>query len=307
MKPIGVFKDMDRRKFVQGFLAFAGIVPLVAKSSGLKASPIINNEDAMTVQQIIDLFLSEIPGAPFKQTVDTIKCGSPDQQVTGIVTTMFPTIDVIRQTAKLGANFIIAHEPSFYNHLDETTWLASDEVYRYKADLLNKYKIAIWRCHDYIHSHIPDGVFMGVLVALGWDKNYDKNNPHLLSIPEIKLKDIVDLAKKKLSISRVKIIGEPEQVCKRVAISPGAAGGRSQIETIRKEKPDVLICGELNEWETSEYIRDMKLSGGKTSLIVLGHAVSEEPGLQWLKQWLEQKVSNIKVTHIPSGDPFSWV
>ncbi|PWT94627.1 MAG: NGG1p interacting factor NIF3 [Bacteroidetes bacterium] len=303
----GFFQIINRRKFVQGIIACSGLIPVIGKSAALNSKQESHAKSAVTVQEIIDLFLSEIPGAPYKQTVDTIKCGRPDQQVSGIVTTMLPTVDVIRKTANLKANFIIAHEPSFYNHNDETNWLEKDPVYNYKADLLNKNQIAIWRCHDYIHSHVPDGVLIGVLIALGWDKYYDKNNPHSFVVPEMKLKDIVDLSKKKLGISKMKIIGEPDQLCKKIAISPGAAGGRSQMQTIMKEKPDVFICGELNEWETSEYIRDMKLSGGKTSLLVLGHAVSEEPGMQWMKSWLEAKLPNMKVTHIPSGDPFTWV
>jgi putative NIF3 family GTP cyclohydrolase 1 type 2 len=36
-----------------------------------------------------------------------------EQKVSGIVTTMFPTIEVIEKTAKVGANFIIAHETPF--------------------------------------------------------------------------------------------------------------------------------------------------------------------------------------------------
>src|SRR5437868_5610173 len=67
--------------------------------------------ESLTVQQVIDLILKSIPGAPFKQTVDTIKAGDPSQKVTGIVTTMFATDEVIEKAAKLGANFIIAHEP----------------------------------------------------------------------------------------------------------------------------------------------------------------------------------------------------
>ncbi len=63
---------------------------------------------------------------------------------------------------------------------------------------------------------------------------------------------------------------------------PGAAGGMAQIGLLQKEKPDVLICGEIKEWETAEYIRDMRQMGLKTSLIIPGHSVSEEPGLEWL-------------------------
>ena len=78
----------------------------------------------------------------------------------------------------------------------------------------------------------------------------------------------------------------------------------SIVETVR---PDVLIVGELREWETAEYIRDTQQLGEKTSLIVLGHSVSEEPGLQWLQEWLQPKLPEIKVKHIVSGSPFTWV
>jgi putative NIF3 family GTP cyclohydrolase 1 type 2 len=81
-----------------------------------------------------------------------------DQLVTGIVTTMFPTLEVIEKTAEAGANLIIAHETPFYNHQDETDWLKDDDAYRHKIGLLNKHKIAIWRFHDYWHAHKPDGI-----------------------------------------------------------------------------------------------------------------------------------------------------
>ena len=98
-----------------------------------------------------------------------------------------------------------------------------------------------------------------------------------------------------------------EQSCERIAISPGAAGGQRQISLLEKEKPDVLIVGEVHEWETAEYIRDARLLGSKTSLIILGHSVSEEPGMQFLVEWLQPKIPGMKITHIASGDPFTWV
>jgi hypothetical protein len=79
-----------------------------------------------------------------------------------------------------------------------------------------------------------------------------------------------------------------------------------QIKALQKEKPDLLIVGELNEWETSEYVRDARYIGDKTALLVLGHIVSEEPGLEWLVQWLQPQIPDVKVTHIPSGDAFKW-
>ena len=270
------------------------------------AQNIVKAGSELTVQQVINLILKSIPNAPFKQTVDTIKAGNPDQKVTGIVTTMFATDDIIEKTAKAGANFIIAHEPTFYNHQDNTAWLENDEVYRYKSDLLKKHNIAVWRFHDYIHAHKPDGVLMGVLTAMGWEKYYNPEKPYLLTIRPASFSSVINHVKTRLGIQHVKVIGDMSQSCSRVVIAPGAAGGPRQIEALQKEKPDLFICGELNEWETSEYVRDLRYMGGKTALIVLGHIVSEEPGLEWLVKWLQPQIPGIKVTHIPSNDAFTW-
>ena len=116
-------EDLSRRQFVAGSLFTLGVLPHV---NALAAS-----QNELTVQQLIDLILKEIPGT-VPNTVDTIKTGNPNQKITGVVTSMFPTIEVIRKTIEQKANFLIVHEPSFYNHNDETGWLEKDEVYQYK-------------------------------------------------------------------------------------------------------------------------------------------------------------------------------
>jgi putative NIF3 family GTP cyclohydrolase 1 type 2 len=214
---------------------------------------------------------------------------------------------VINKAHALGANFLIVHEPTYYNHLDQTNWLEADAVYRYKRDLLDQHGIAVWRFHDYWHAHRPDGVQMGVLTALGWEKYVNPQEEGVLTLPPAPLREIVAHLKTKLGIRQVRVVGDPDQACRRVVLMPGAAGGRSQIAALRRTEPDVFICGEVAEWETSEYVRDARAMGAKRSLVVLGHAVSEEPGMAWLVPWLQPKLPGIKVTHIPAENPFVFM
>jgi putative NIF3 family GTP cyclohydrolase 1 type 2 len=296
----------ERREFITTALKVAGATALLGMPVLSIAETYPKTATAYTVQDIINIILKEIPGAPFTQTVDTIKSGSASQQVTGIVTTMFSTIKVIEEAAKLNANFIIAHEPTFYNHTDDINWVAANEVVKKKQDLLRQHNIAIWRFHDYWHACRPDGISTGVLKMAGWQQYY-KPGEMVLKIPPASLKDITDHLKSSLGITRVKVIGDMEQVCEHIAIFPGAAGGQRQVSLVEKERPDVLIVGEVHEWETAEYIRDARALGLKTSLIILGHSVSEEPGMQFLVEWLQPKVPGMKITHVASGDPFTWV
>ena len=271
-----------------------------------KAAPISSKRAAVTVGEVMDLFIKQVPGAPFPNTVDTLKAGNRDTAVTGIVTTMFATIDVINKAIAVNANFIIAHEPTFYNHADEADWLKGDSVYQYKKDLLDKHNIAVWRNHDYIHSLAADGVREGVLAQLDWKRFDTGKGENLIFAHPVNLQSLVQYLKGKLSIPMVRYIGNASQMCQKVLLMPGASGGRSHITAISKNKPDVLICGEVQEWETAEYVRDALAAGEQLALIVLGHIASEEPGSEWMATWLKKNVPGIQVTHIPSGNSLQF-
>lgn len=304
-------KDIDkqlwkRKEFISAGLQVAGVAFLLSVPGSSMATELLSPEKELTVQDIIDIILKEIPSAPIKNTIDTIKTGSAEQKVTGIVTTMFPTIAVIKEAIKIKANFIIAHEPSFYTHSDNKNWVENNEVVKRKLQLLEENNITIWRAHDYWHAHKPDGITYGVVKKAGWE-NYYKDGNKIFELPATSLKELIKHLKSKLQIEHVRVIGDMSLSCKKIALLPGAWGGKEQITTLVNDKPDVIIVGELSEWETAEYIRDAGMLGINVSLIILGHAVSEEPGMEWMAEWLQPKVPGVKITHIPSNDPFTWV
>ena len=259
-------------------------------------------KEGYTVGDIMEQFIKAVPGGPIQNTVDTLKAGHRDIKVTGIVTTMFPTVDIIQKTAALGANFIIAHEPAFYNHADDVAWLEKDAVYLFKKALLEKHNIAIWRNHDYVHRYLPDGVQTAVVSALGWTAYQDGKVRSRLSIPPLTLANLVQHLKKRLNITGVRYICDLQQTFKKVLLMPVAYPGKLQIEAIGREAPDVVVVGEIQEWETAEYIRDARASGQKIALVVMGHIDSEEPGSRFMADWLKANVAGVPVHHIPTGN-----
>jgi len=299
--------EISRRRFIYNAGTVAATGALLSVPLINEAADAVKADKTYTVKQVMDLFIKQVPGGALTSTVDTLKSGSPDTRVTGIVTTMFATIAVIRKAIDLGANFIITHEPTFYNHADNTEWLADNEVYKYKAGLLKQHNIAVWRNHDYIHRLVPDGVTMGVLAQLDWQQYADHTIPNILTMPATPLKEIISHAKAKLHIEKVRYIGGPGQQCTRVLFMPGAPGGQRQIEAIAKVKPDVLVCGELQEWETAEYVRDARAKGDKIALVVLSHIASEEAGSEFMLNWLKKNVPEIKATHIYCGNSLSFM
>jgi putative NIF3 family GTP cyclohydrolase 1 type 2 len=299
----------SRRTFIANTLKSAGGLTLLGLPTTLASAnsiPSIPQKKQFTVQQVMDLILKEGGLTPLKDTVDTIKAGQADQVVSGIVTTMFPTVSVIEEAAKRNANFIMAHEPSFYNHLDDKDWVKDNKVLADKLQLLEKHNMVIWRFHDYCHSLKPDAVSYGVAKKANW-LSYYKAGERILTIPSLSLKQLVTHLKSSLGIKQVRVIGNLDQACQRIALLPGAWGGQRHVSIAEIENPDVLVVGEAPEWETVEYIRDAQLQGRKMALIILGHSVSEEPGMEWLVDWLQPKLPDIKVSHIASGDPFTWL
>lgn len=256
-----------------------------------------------TMQGVVDIIVKAVPDTPPKDTVDTFKAGDPSQKVTGIVTTFLASYQVIQRAIELGANLIITHEPTYYNHLDKVDWLEGDPVYQAKRQLIDENNIVIWRFHDLWDRH---GIVTGLVSELGWE-DYADTEPNLYGIPPTSLRDLVVSLKERMRIRAVRVMGDLEMVCRRVALSPGFAGGRRQIQLLGREGVDVLICGEIHEWETCEYVRDAIAKGKRKALIVLGHVYSEEPGMKWLVEWLRPHLPDVAITHVPAGDPFGFL
>lgn len=296
-----------RRIFLSNLTIATASAMLVSSPLFSIASVFTNRSRKITVGEIMNSFISEVPSGLIPNTVDTLKSGNADIVVTGVVTCMFATIEVIRKTIALGANFIIAHEPTFYNHQDATKWLENDEVFKYKSALLKKHGIAVWRNHDYIHSVHPDGVRKGLVERLAWQKygNPDQSMYNLVSASS--LRELIYDLKTKLEIPSLRYIGDLNASCTKILLMPGAAGGQRQIEAIIKNKPDVLVTGEISEWETAEYVRDAIAKGEKLSLIVLGHVASEEDGAKYMLNWLKNKFPSIKASFIKTGASLSMM
>ena len=292
-----------RRDFLTALTAAVGayaVRPLAVR--GKNTTP-----GAMTIQEVIDLIIDAIPGAPQEGSVDTVKAGDPSQLVTGIVTTFLATAKVIQTARERGANLIITHEPTFYNHLDEVDWLQGDPVYTAKRRLLEAHNMVVWRFHDYWHLHRPDGITTGALNKLGWQAYASPDELNLCLIPPTPLAELALFLKEAFGAARVRVMGDPAMTCRRVGLLLGASGGRRQIQFLGRDDVEVLVCGEVREWETTEYVRDAAQAGHEKGLIVVGHALSEEPGMEGLVPWLQPRVPDVPVTHVPAGDPFRYV
>ncbi|HLO15375.1 MAG TPA: Nif3-like dinuclear metal center hexameric protein [Anaerolineales bacterium] len=261
----------------------------------------------LTIQQAIDLIISAVPGAPFSDTVDTVKAGDPSQELTGVIVTFMATCEVIEQAMQLGANLIITHEPTFYNHRDSTDWLGQHASYIAKRQLIEKSGVVIWRFHDYLHSLPPDSTSMGLLQALDWEAQALPDEPYFCMIAPMTLLELGQRVKDRLGLSAIRVVGDLETTCEKVCLLPGFPPAEMQIGALGRPDIDVLITGEIHEWETSEYVRDATHLGFPKGLIIIGHAASEEPGMQWIIPWLRERLPEVVIRFVPTSKVFHYL
>lgn len=260
----------------------------------------------LTIQEVLERIYAAIGGNLAGQKVDNVKSGDPGQPVRGIVTCFLATAEVLTRAAELGANLVITHEPTFYDHLDDTAWLEGDPVLAAKKAFLEQHGLVVWRFHDGMHGlQKPDGIVAGVMEKLGWEPT---ETPSVYAVPPQTVGELAEACKRQLGIPCLRMAGPRDAVCRKIGLKVGAYGGHAQITLFKNHDVDVVVCGETSDWETCEYVRDANAFGKAKALIVLGHCNSEQPGMEWLVPWLRPLVpAEIPVTHIPTGDPFRFV
>ncbi|HXL02009.1 MAG TPA: Nif3-like dinuclear metal center hexameric protein [Candidatus Atribacteria bacterium] len=260
---------------------------------------------SVNIQNVIDTIMPPTLGQ--ENTVDKLEFGDPETIVQGIAVTFLATQEVIEKSIKLGLNLIITHEGIFYNHLNKIKAIESDPVYQCKRETIKSGKIALFRFHDTAHRYKTDVIMTGLLRRLGWDSYEVKKQQtySVLIIPEMTLREVMMHIKKSLSIEYVRFIGDLTMKCRRIGILVGYRGtGEMTIPLFHQENLDLMVYGEGPEWETPEYVRDTIQQGRQKSLLVLGHAESEMPGMEYVASILREKFPDIPVHHISQSPLF---
>jgi len=257
------------------------------------------------IRDIFDALKNSIP--TIENTVDKLIFGDPDSTVRGIAVAYLATQEVIEKSKELGVNLIITHEGIFYSHRDRHEILKSDPVYIKKCQTIEESNMAILRLHDYVHRYMPDGIMAGLLHTLGWQDYEVVSRPisSIVEIPQMSLHDVIIHVKNCLGIKYVRFIGDTAMLCRRIGLLVGYRGsGELVIPFFEKENLDLVIYGEGPEWETPEYVRDAIRQGRRKALIVLGHAESEAPGMEYIARMLQAKFPGVPVHFIPQGQIF---
>jgi putative NIF3 family GTP cyclohydrolase 1 type 2 len=262
------------------------------------------NNSPKTPQDVVNLIKRNITCDWATQTVDNFKAGNPETPLKGIATCMFADMQTLKEAVNQGCNFIITHEPVFYNHLDETDAFANDPVFQEKMKYIKDNNLVVFRFHDHIHMTEPDGISVGMINKLELEKYAVKGSQTFFKVPETTVAKYAKELKKKLGLETIRVIGNPDLKFTKLAFMAGAPGGQSHIQMMKNPDVEVILAGEAPEWETYLYANDAFTQGKNKAVIFLGHIKSEEAGMEYCAKWLGTFIKGIPIHFIENKPNF---
>jgi putative NIF3 family GTP cyclohydrolase 1 type 2 len=239
--------------------------------------------------------IEDVLGVPESATIDGLKVGNPEREITGIAVTGMATRRVVLDTAQQGLNLLISHQPVFYHLEDDFKDAEADFAFVEKMQEVLKNSILLYRLHDHCFGH-PEFCFTKSLAAcIGFGKPIRSQDgiASYAVVPD-SLQSIAEIVKQRLEAPHVRILGEPDLEVGRIAtavVKPTVARLRQCIKFGAK----CVIAAEADELAIG-YAADSNLA-----LILCENLQIARPGLRTLTDFLKTKISNIPVEYIENA------
>ena len=288
----------SRRKFA----LMAGAAPLSLRG----AAPI-------TAEEIVQRIQRELGGEWPSTGPDGFKAGNPSTVVKGIATTAMATLDVLKQAVGANTNLVLTYEPTFYSRADGRMesppergpgeLSANDPVARAKQEFILKNSLVVFRLRDHWQARKENDMVTGLAAALGWSAHRVTPDDALYEIPPATAEATVASIRARLNLrAGLRTVGDRHAAIRRVLLFPGSMTPPTMWQ--RYSEVDMIVAGEVREWENSHYAADLFTAGEKRAFVTIGRVVSEEPGMRVCADWLETVVKQVPAKWIAVGDPY---
>jgi putative NIF3 family GTP cyclohydrolase 1 type 2 len=289
--------DVSRRQFA----LLAGTV-----AAGLP----LQGADSLTAQDVAHRIQTSLGGDWPSTGPDGFKAGDPNTPVKGIATTAMATLDVLKQASKAGANLVVTYEPTFFGRQDGPAPATGrgaggvgpdDPVYKAKKEFIEKNGMVVFRLRDRWQATKANEITAGLAEQLGWSKYLIKPDDAMYEIPSATAEDTVALIRKKLNLrGGLRAVGDRKARVRRVLLYPGTM--TPAIMWQRYSETDLMVAGEVREWENTHYAADIFTAGEARGLVTIGRVISEDPGMKVCADWLKTLVTEVPSRWIATGD-----
>jgi len=259
----------------------------------------------MRARELMEELFALSEEADFSNTCDTLKAGDPDRELHRVAVAMLPTVEVIKAAHEWGADFLLVHEPMYFNHRDEHS---DDPVEVEKRTLINETGMTVWRYHDHPHATRPDIIDEGALRSLAPEPDVkidaDRTTRLRLRSP-LTPAELAAVIEEKWGLRHVRICGAKDAPCRNVTLQLGAPSQKAAFAELQRPECEIIIAGEISEWSICEYARDAAALGYNKAVLILGHEGSEKAGMMYTAEIVKEKHPELEVKYFESGETYA--
>ena len=191
--------------------------------------------------------------------------------------------------------------------------LPPDPVYAGKNAFIEKHKLVVFRLTQHWNQRKPDPRAQGLAAAMGWTRirqgyggqasDGTADDYLRYNVPAITLESLASQLKKTLGTrGGIRAIGDRTMVVRKIGLLPGFTTIQASIAMM--PGVDVIVTGEVQEWESATYAQDVAFAGVKKGFISIGRVVNEAPGMRVCADWLKTIVPEVPIRFMSAGDPY---
>ena len=185
----------------------------------------------------------------------------------------------------------------------------ADPVVAGKLAFIDKHKLVVFRLTQHWNQRTPDPRAQGLATAMGWKsagrdpRSATSNGGLHYEVPALRLDALASQLKKALGTrGGIRAVGDRSLTVRTIGLLPGYTLIQAAIAML--PSVDVIVTGEVQEWESATYAQDVAFAGIRKGFISVGRVVNEAPGMQVCADWLKTIVSEVPVRFISAGDPY---
>jgi putative NIF3 family GTP cyclohydrolase 1 type 2 len=237
------------------------------------------------------------------ETIDTRKAGDLDRPVHGIATTWMATSDALRRAVDAGCDLVISHEPTFWDHFDVAPIVGPRAAWDEKNAWISEHGVTVWRYHDHHHATFPHDPVMGAFFErVGWSGRDDgRGFRGLVRLDPVPLRDLAADLARRLGTDAIRLVGDPDELVRTIGF------GGHDVATAMPSIPDadLILIGEVREWDGFEYFRDATRLGQAKALVAIPHGSLETWGSMTLAGALDALIPEVPVVAVEAPQPFA--
>lgn len=253
----------------------------------------------LTPRILIDRLHALWPDLNAEKTVDRVIAGPSDQEVRGIAVCWMPYRKTLREAAERGANLVIAHEPTFYDHWEfrgEPGPEAMQPQIEAKRKEIEELGLTVIRCHDVWDAiQVPDrwAEYLQLGPVVGGDR--------YARVLQVEPQTAEQIARRiahrtaESGQSTVGFYGDPARTVNRVAVGTGCY---SDPLVLRALGADLVVAVDdiLRSWIAGTWAEDEGFP-----IVVVNHGVSENCTKRHLADLVQSWYPELPVFWIPQG------